>query len=91
VEFDEVGMRLEEERSRRMPLPSSRKLAGSVAAAAVAAAAILVLLVLPAEYEIDPTGFGRLIGLVPTDEERARALSFDPPMIPEPPASPAAK
>ncbi|WP_114944623.1 hypothetical protein [Microvirga calopogonii] len=74
--------------SRRHPLPSARKLAGSVALAAASAAAILILLVLPAEYEIDPTGFGRLIGLVPTDEERARALTFDPPMIPEAPAPP---
>ncbi|MBJ6127857.1 hypothetical protein [Microvirga splendida] len=69
---------------RRHPLPSSRKLAGSVALAALSAAAILILLVLPAEYETDPTGFGQMIGLVPTDEERARALVFDPPLIPEP-------
>ncbi|MBB3019474.1 hypothetical protein FHR70_002539 [Microvirga lupini] len=71
--------------NRRQPLPSSRKLAGSVALAAASAAVILILLVLPAEYEIDKTGFGRLIGLVPTDEERARAFVFDPPMIPAPP------
>jgi hypothetical protein len=70
--------------NRRQPLPSSGKLAGSVALAAASAAVILLLLVLPAEYEIDPTGFGRLIGLVPTDEERAKALVFDPPLIPEP-------
>jgi hypothetical protein len=73
--------------SRRHPLPSARKLAGSVLLAAVSAAVILILLILPAEYEIDPTGFGRLIGLVPTDEERARALIFDPPLIPEAPAA----
>jgi hypothetical protein len=73
--------------SRRHPLPSARKLAGSVLLAAASAAVILILLVLPAEYEIDPTGFGRLIGLVPTDEERARALIFDPPLIPEAPAA----
>ncbi|HZA92491.1 MAG TPA: hypothetical protein VE420_07680 [Gemmatimonadales bacterium] len=52
----------------------------------MSATVVLILLVLPAEYEIDPTGFGQMIGLVPTDEERARALTFDPPMIPEPPA-----
>jgi hypothetical protein len=68
---------------RRRPLPSTRRLVKSVALAAMSAAAILILLVLPAEFEIDPTGFGRLIGPVPTDEERARALTFDPPMIPE--------
>ena len=76
------------ETSRRHALPSSRGLAKSVALAAMSAAAILILLVLPAEYEIDPTGFGQMIGLVPTDEERARALVFDPPMIPEDPAVP---
>lgn len=75
------------ETSRRHPLPSSRRLARSVVLAALSAAAILILLVLPAEYEIDPTGFGQLIGLVPTDEERARALIFDPPMIPETPGA----
>jgi len=72
--------------SQRHPLPSARKLAGSVALAAASAAVILLLLVLPAEYEIDPTGFGRFVGLVPTDEERARALIFDRPLIPEAPA-----
>jgi hypothetical protein len=71
--------------NRRHPLPSSRRLAKSLALAAMSAAAILILVVLPAEYEIDPTGFGQMIGLVPTDEERARALIFDPPMIPEAP------
>jgi hypothetical protein len=69
--------------NRRHPLPSARRLVRSVAFAAASAAVILILLVLPTEYEIDPTGFGQLIGLVPTDEERARALIFDPPMIPE--------
>jgi hypothetical protein len=76
--------------NRRHPLPSSRSLAQSVAFAAMSAAAILILLVLPAEYEIDPTGFGQMIGLVPTDEQRARALIFDPPMIPEAPPVPEA-
>jgi hypothetical protein len=74
-----------DETSRRHPLPSSRRLVRLVALAAVAAAVVLILLVLPAEYEIDPTGFGQMIGLVPTDEERARALIFDLPMIPKAP------
>jgi hypothetical protein len=73
--------------NRRHPLPSSRRLAGSVALAALSAAAILILLVLPAEYEIDTTGFGQMIGLVPTDEERAKALVFDPPLIPQAPSA----
>jgi hypothetical protein len=80
--MDEAGKR----EGMRAPLPSSRKLAGSVAVAAFAATVTVVLLVLPVEYDIDPTGFGRLVGLVPTDEERARALIFDPPLIPETPA-----
>jgi hypothetical protein len=80
------------ETNRRHPLPSSSRLAKSFILAAMSAAVILILLVLPAEFEIDPTGFGHLIGLVRTDEERARALIFDPPMIPEAPdASPTAR
>ena len=76
------------ETNRRYPLPSGRKLVGSVIIAVLAATAILILLVLPAEYEIDPIGSGRLFGLVPTDEERAKALTFDPPLVPQSPAGP---
>ncbi|HTQ98598.1 MAG TPA: hypothetical protein VMH83_01350 [Candidatus Acidoferrum sp.] len=43
--------------------PKPAQLWRSVLLAAVAAAAILVLVVLPAEYGIDPTGFGGAIGL----------------------------
>ncbi|HEU4620094.1 MAG TPA: hypothetical protein VFV10_18805 [Gammaproteobacteria bacterium] len=43
--------------------PSSRRLAATVGIAVAAAAAVLVAIVLPAEYGIDPTGFGRLTGL----------------------------
>ena len=74
--------------NHRHELPSARKLVVLVVIAALAAAAILLLLVMPAEYEIDPTGAGRLLGLVPTDAERAKALTFDPPLIPPAPASP---
>ncbi len=77
-----------QEISRRHPLPSRRKLAGSVVLAMVTAAAILILLVLPAEYEIDLTGAGRLLGLVLTDEEKAQAMTFNPPLIPQTPVSP---
>lgn len=79
---------MNQELNCRHELPSGRKLAASVVIAALAAAAILLLLVLPAEYEIDPTGAGRLLGLVPTDEERAKALTFDQPLIPPGLASP---
>ncbi|MBE0489870.1 MAG: hypothetical protein IBX53_12410 [Halomonas sp.] len=47
----------------RAELPSTGKLVRSTLVAAVVAAALLVTVVLPAEYAIDPTGAGRLLGL----------------------------
>ncbi len=47
----------------RAELPTSRQLIRSTVLAVIAAAAILVTLVLPAEYAIDPTGIGRMLGL----------------------------
>lgn len=44
-------------------LPSSRQLLRSTLIALVAAGAILVFVVLPAEYAIDPTGVGGMLGL----------------------------
>ncbi|WP_166416413.1 transmembrane anchor protein [Cochlodiniinecator piscidefendens] len=44
-------------------LPSSKQLLKSTYLAAAAAGALLITVVLPAEYGIDPTGVGRLIGL----------------------------
>ena len=44
-------------------LPSSRKLARSTAIAAAVAALLLITVVMPAEYGVDPTGVGRLLGL----------------------------
>ncbi|WP_412073366.1 transmembrane anchor protein [Tritonibacter mobilis] len=44
-------------------LPSSKQLIRSTVIAGVSAVAILVTVVLPAEYNIDPTGIGRAIGL----------------------------
>jgi hypothetical protein len=43
--------------------PSTRRLVKSIAAALVAALLILVIVVLPAEYNIDPTGLGGAMGL----------------------------
>ena len=43
--------------------PTSAELLRSTAIAMVAAGAILITTVLPAEYGIDPTGVGRLLGL----------------------------
>ena len=45
------------------PPPSTRKLLRATALSVLAAALLLVLVVLPAEYGLDPTGFGRLTGL----------------------------
>lgn len=49
-------------------LPSSTQLLRSTIVAAVTAAVILVVAVLPAEYGIDPTGAGRLLGLTEMGE-----------------------
>lgn len=44
-------------------LPSSRELLGSTIKAMVAAGVILVTMIMPAEYGIDPTGVGGVLGL----------------------------
>jgi len=49
-------------------LPSSAQLIRSTIIAAVSAVAILVTVVLPAEYGIDPTGVGRMLGLAEMGE-----------------------
>lgn len=49
-------------------LPTSRQLLKSTAIAAASAAAILVAVVLPAEYGIDPTGAGGVLGLTEMGE-----------------------
>ena len=43
--------------------PSGKRIALSVVVALVVAAVVLVVAVLPAEYGIDPTGIGRVLGL----------------------------
>lgn len=52
----------------RAELPSTEKLVRSTLLAAVAASVLLVTVVLPAEYAIDPTGAGRLLGLTDMGE-----------------------
>lgn len=52
-------------------LPSTRKLVRSTIVAAVIAVAILVVVVLPAEYGVDPTGIGRVLGLTEMGEIKA--------------------
>lgn len=49
-------------------LPSSKKLLKSTAIAAASAAVILVTCVIPAEYAIDPTGIGKVLGLTKMGE-----------------------
>jgi hypothetical protein len=49
-------------------LPTSRQLLRSTIIAIVSAVAILVTMVLPAEYNIDPTGIGRALGLAEMGE-----------------------
>jgi hypothetical protein len=47
----------------RADLPSTRQLIRSTLIALVTAAVLLVTVVLPAEYALDPTGAGRILGL----------------------------
>ncbi|MFG1388725.1 transmembrane anchor protein [Xanthobacter versatilis] len=56
----------------RAELPTSAQLLRSTLIAIVAAAAILVTIVLPAEYAIDPTGIGRMLGLTEMGEIKAQ-------------------
>lgn len=53
-------------------LPTSKQLTRSTVIAAVCAAALLATVVLPAEYGIDPTGAGRLLGLAEMGEIKTR-------------------
>ena len=49
-------------------LPSSAQLFRSTIIAAISAVAILIAVILPAEYGIDPTGAGRVLGLTEMGE-----------------------
>jgi hypothetical protein len=81
-------------------LPSTGRLLRSTAIAAAVAASLLVTVVLPAEYAIDPTGVGRLIGLTQMGEVKvalaaeaeaeATALAVTAPVaVPAAPQAPA--
>jgi len=50
------------------PTPTSWQLLRSTMIAAVVAGALLVTCVLPAEYGVDPTGIGRVLGLTQMGE-----------------------
>lgn len=49
-------------------LPSTAKLIKSTIIAAVVALVLLVTVVMPSEYGVDPTGSGRMLGLVEMGE-----------------------
>ena len=55
--------------------PTAWKLLKSTVLALVIAAALLVTIILPAEYAIDPTGIGRLLGLTQMGESKQRAYT----------------
>jgi len=52
----------------RAELPTTRQLLRSTAIAIASAAVLLVTVVLPAEYAVDPTGVGRVLGLTQMGE-----------------------
>jgi len=56
----------------RAELPSARQLLRSTLIAAVSAAVLLLAVVLPAEYGVDPTGLGRVLGLTQMGETKLR-------------------
>lgn len=57
--------------------PSSSTLWRSTALAAVTAAILLVTVVLPAEYGVDPTGIGKLLGLTEMGQIKQRLAAED--------------
>ena len=68
-------------------LPSKGQLNRATLVAAGVAAVVLVTTVLPAEYGIDPTGIGRVLGLTPMGEmKRDAAAAPDAAAEPEAPA-----
>lgn len=56
----------------RAELPTSRQLIRSTIIAILSATVILVVIVLPAEYAIDPTGIGRMLRLTEMGEIKAQ-------------------
>ena len=58
--------------------PSARKLLLSTVAAMGSAAVLLITVILPAEYGIDPSGVGRLLGLTRIGQIKALSGGTDP-------------
>ena len=74
--------------STRPELPSSRTLLRSTLIALAVAATLLVTVILPAEYGVDPTGIGRVLGLTQMGKikadlarEAAAVAAFTPPNV----------
>ena len=70
-------------------MPSAKGLLLRLIASAVVGTLIVVAVVLPAEYHLDPTGFGRLTGLInmsapPTEVEKNTAPAAEAGSAPEP-------
>jgi hypothetical protein len=59
----------------RAELPSSQKLFKSTIFAAIAAVVLLFAVVLPAEYGVDPTGVGRVLGMTAMGEVKQQLAS----------------
>lgn len=60
------------------PLPTHRQLARATLIAALAGGALLVTTVLPAEYGIDPTGIGRILGLTDMGKSKQKSGALPP-------------
>ncbi len=72
----------------RAALPSARQLLRSTLLAAIAAAVLLVTVVMPAEYGVDPTGIGKLLGLKAMGEAKlALAKEANEPSVASAPAT----
>jgi hypothetical protein len=72
----------------RLEPPSTRRLLRSTAIAAGVAAALLVTTVLPAEYGVDPTGIGRVLGLKQMGEIKMQLAREAASVAAEPSAGP---
>jgi hypothetical protein len=63
----------------RAELPTTARLLRSTAVALLIAVVLLITAILPAEYGIDPTGIGRVLGLTPMGEIKVSlAAEVDP-------------
>jgi len=65
-------------------LPSSKQLIMSTAIALVAACFLLVTVILPAEYAVDPTGAGEILGLTKMGEIKNQLANEAKQAIPQP-------